>query len=784
MKNFLFAVRYLLKSRGNNLSRLLSLMFGVGVGVLIFSYVNYTLSFNRFLPDSNRIYQMMATYSSLGVETESQQMNAPYAPALYDEFAEVEAATRTIGAFRYDFKYGDNAFPMEFYAADTMFFDVFDFGVVSGNPKELLLDKGNIMLSESIAKAIFGNDDPIGKVMTDNNDNEVTVCGLFRDPPLNNSLGEFNSLCSFERISGNFNTGWNGGDSFQTFVKLRRGARIADVEGNMDRIYDKYGLKENMAMWNQRHFFVPITRAILHEGTRRQYVNLFVMLTILVIFVASMNYVLISISTLFDRSRTIAMLRCNGAQKWDVFKIFLSETLLLMFVGLALDALVIVCCKAPIEHLTGTTLSALFSVQYLGVALLLVTVAFLLAALIPALLFTSVPLTVAFKGVVDNRRGWKKILLGLQLVCAAFTVTFLLVSIAQFDRLKNGDCGYKHDKLVYVNLLSNYDQLLNHEASFAALPCVEAAGSSYSLPMWGYSGQPCYDDSTHEMLFSCRIDCVSPTYFDAMGMKIVKGKGFKAQSPQTDVVVNEEYLRLRSWDAASALGRTIIDDGSPQAMNYTIVGVVNNVRVGASSGEILPIVYHPIHLWMYDEPNRLSGGMRTMIRLKELTPEAIEEVAKKLDEYQTIDHAEITVYDEKFGESMKGETAFKNVMIMVCVSIFLITLIGLFGYLNDEIQRRSKEVAIRKVNGATVRNVLLMMAANLSYVVLPSVAIGLAASWFVADRWLRQFANRTPLYWWLFVCGAVAVMVVVYGVQLIKTWRIATSNPIKMIKTE
>ena len=173
-------------------------------------------------------------------------------------------------------------------------------------------------------------------------------------------------------------------------------------------------------------------------------------LAALTLFVASMNYVLISISTLVSRSKTIAMLKVGGARPSDIFRIFCSETAILTFASVIVAGFLLWALQDQVLEITGTPMSELFALKRIWVPLLVILAAFALAALIPSRIFTSVPVTLAFRGVSDNRRRWKQTLLVAEIVSCTFTLTLLLLAVLQFDKLRNGDFGFEHDRIVYT----------------------------------------------------------------------------------------------------------------------------------------------------------------------------------------------------------------------------------------------------------------------------------------------------------------------------------------------
>ena len=363
MKNFLFALRYLRKLRGGTLARVVSLSLGLAVGLLVFSYANYNLTSDRCFPDRERIFQLWAHYADPQHSGYSPQLNAPIAPALAEEVPQVEAATRLFGPRTSDIVRGDNAFQAKYIYADTMFFDVLGFEPMNGNPKEILLHADQVMLAESFSRTIFGRKDPVGQLVLLNGTDSLTVMGLFRDPNPNQHLGGFNMLCSFEMVKRDLNTSWRGGDSFPSYVKLHKGASVAEVEAQLPAFFDRHGFTEDMKAWNRSYRFFPITESSRINTSAGLIAWVLMALAALTLFVASMNYVLISISTLVSRSKTIAMLKVGGARSSDIFRIFCSETAILTFASVIVAGFLLWALQDQVLEITGTPMSELFHLK-------------------------------------------------------------------------------------------------------------------------------------------------------------------------------------------------------------------------------------------------------------------------------------------------------------------------------------------------------------------------------------------------------------------------------------
>lgn len=785
MKNFLFALRYLRKLRGGTVARVISLSLGLAVGLLIFSYANYNLTSDRCFRDGDRIYQLWVHYNAPQMTGYSSSLQAPIAPALAEEIPQIEAATRLWGTTSDDVVRGDNSFPMQYILADTMFFDVLGFDVLQGDPHRALAQENQVMISESAARTIFGKKDPVGELLLLKGTDSLTVSGVFRDPDPNQHLGKFNMLRSFEYARRTMNTSWRGGDSFASYVKLREGVQIGQVEAQAETFIDRHELRGMMEEWGMKWYFFPITESSRVDSSVELISWVLMALAALTLFVAAMNYVLISISTLVSRSKTIAMLKVGGARRSDIFRIFCSETAVLTLASVVVAAFLLWALQDQVREITGTPMAELFALKRIWVPLIVILAAFALAALVPARIFTSIPVTLAFRSATDNRRRWKQVLLVVEIVSCTFTLTLLLLAVLQFDKLRNGDFGFEHDRIVYTYVKTPLGNISSVCDAVASLPEVDAAGASLEVPLWGYSGMPCIDENSKELLFSCRWLLCNEGFIPAMRMHLVGGRNFTPSSNPLEAIVNETYVRMRGWTPEQALGHQITDDSSPGAPLYTIVGVVKDFRTVVATGEVEPIVFHPFSYFQkFGATDDYMLDYSMMIRLRGMSPESLEAVQRKIGEYPSGNNHTLEVYDNKLGPILFEIRSFRNIVFTVSGITLLIALMGLVGYLGDEMRRRSKEIALRKVNGASTADVLRLLARDVLWIAVPSVVVGAAVSRWGADLLVSNFVERVALRWWLFaLCGAV-VLLIVCAVQLVRTWRIVNANPINMIKTE
>jgi len=784
--NAKIALRSLVRNRGRVIARILSLTLGLALGVFLLSYVNYRYNYDNFLPDNDRIYKIFTNVLREGGGID-QHTHAPLAHSLMRDCPGVECGTRLYGPSTNNWTDEEGKeYAMEGYSVDSLFFDVLDFGLLTGNP-DLLNDFGHIFISEEMARKIFGDTDPIGKTLKDNLNNARDIAGIFRTPPYNTSLGKFDVLMSDSRQYHNydFETCWDGTNEFYSYVKLNPGASSEDIEKWMNGgMTEKYGLKAAMEQYQARFMMVPIKRAEVMVGTRKQYMDFIAVLSALVLVLCALNYALLAISSLVNRSRTIAVMRCTAAGKKDIWAQFMWETLFIMLVASAFTVLFIYLCRNFLSQTIDSPVFDLFNIKNIWVTVVVVLVLFFGAGMIPATMFASVSTSVAFRGITDRKKGWKQGLLVFEITSVSLSLAFLLVSVRQIRLLTEGDLGYNPKNMAYISLLApGGDALFNMERNLESLPFVEKAGTSYYMPASGYMPSiPCIDENTGEVMFPYVWEYISPTYFDVMEMTVLEGHGLTTDSSSDDVVVNRRFLEMAGM-TENPIDRMVCqgDNDGNIVRKYRIAGVVNDVRT--VDGRIQPIVYMNIRERLEHE-DWYYGGFRTIMRLSDMSQENLDALAAKYHDFQSMDKYRITLYDETFTHSIIGEIHFRNLLLIVFVLSVMLAAIGLVGYISDELKRRSKEIALRKVCGAEMPGIMGMMIREFSVLAIPSIVAGELLAILAARRWLQMFQYRLPLDWWMFALTGVLVLAAIYIIEMILTLRIANANPANSLKTE
>ncbi len=779
MKQLFYTISYLKNAWGNNLIKVFTLTLGLAIGLILFARISFDLSYDKFLPDAENIYQVQMIYTT-GVGTETSHSTEqcysfqPIAPTMPLEIPGVVAGTSTTGNGERVIFEGENRYTVKAILADTMFFKTLPFKILSGDDMGLKTG-GNVFLSESLSRRIFKGEDPIGKVLFNDKKQKsaLTVVGTFEDVPENSHL-DFDIIYS---IANNSRNSWNGGDGYVGYVRLQANADLKEINEKalpamLERHMDRESMKKDGYMFDC--YLKPVTT--LHTDNKETKLTLLVLsiLATLILVSVSLNYVMMSISSLATRARTMAIYKSNGASSGNIFMMNLSETVILILISLVCTVLLILAGEDWITELTGVTLGSLFAGRQLFVSLGLVLLVVLLSGGVPARIFSAIPVTQAFRFYNYSKRGWKQGLLGVQIACAAFMLMFLGVILMQYNRILDKDMGYQPDNLAFCQLdsIPNARQEMVRTELMRS-PEVENITFSGQLVCNFFSGTHFIDPETQETLTTLRFEFADSCYVNTLGLNIVQGGNIPTRlgGDLFPALVNKRFLEVLRWEG-NPVGRIYKCKG---LFDVVISGVLDDFIVGSIFTPQTPVVIVGLGGW---------NSFYMSIRLQQMSPESFTRLENRLRELLPDQDIVLTTYRDKLHESYRDTERFRNSVVVAAVFMLLITLMGLVGYVSDEIRRRSKEIALRKVNGATATDVLKLLLRNIIIIGLPAVMIGLAGTYLAGDKWLENFPEKISLNVFIFVLGGLALLAVIGFCVVLRSWYVANENPVKSIKSE
>ena len=768
MKQLYYVIQTLLHNRGGNVIKIVSLGLGLTMSILLFSRVAYEQSFDTCFKDYNNLYQLWSVYTINGEEKEPQEMNlGPMAGAIFERFPEdVELAT----TLRYDL-YGPITYGNYKYIsnnnviADSLFFLTMGIEVLEGNPIKDLQQQDVIYLSESLTKQLFADENPIGKRVNVNKMIDMTVKGIYKDIPENSTIRPIAVISMPSVWNRGMNYSWNGGDSWHAFLRLKPETDIETLNMRIDKaIQEHIPVSDKLSI---TCMLKPIRDTYRGSEKVRNVTQVLMIMGLCILFITSLNYVLISISSLSRRAKAVGVHKCSGANGGNILSMFLCETGIIILIALVLMVFLILNFQEFVEDTASTKLSNLFTWNRIWVPAIVIAFLFFIGGFLPGILFANIPVTQVFKRYSEGKKSWKRTLLFAEFSGVAFIAGIMFLIMAQYHNVIHKDVGYNPVRMAMgghsLRNLADYEANYNF---YHSLPYVDAITCTHDNPIEGYSGEIITNESG-QALFSTRYDFATANYPELMGMTMIQGR-----SPQKreEIAVNETFVELMKW-GKEAIGKQL----SVGRGNYKVVGVIKNFT-------ILSHLHPPMPFMLCFNVDKM--GYCVQVRLKEPFEDNLIRLNKDVAEAFPHKHVEFKSMEKEILRSYNDIRILRNATIVASFVIFFITLMGLIGYTNDETQRRSKEIAIRKVNGAEASTIIEMLAKDVLWMALPAVLVGTLVSWYVGELWMSQFATTIDSTIPYFIVTALVVLALIVSIVVIKTWKIANENPVKSIKSE
>lgn len=771
MKQLYYAVQTLLHGRGSNVTKVISLSLGLTIGILLFSQIAFELNYEKCYPDADRLalVRMGAENTKTGEKPKwfDDTLFAPMAAAIREDLpGQVENATvvfdyETLNVFKDDVKLRDANYGY----VDTCFFSTMGIEVLKGDPQDLQTP-GNVFVSEKFAREIFPGGDAIGQKLLLDKKREITVRGIYRDQQENTQF-RFDFVVSISFEGGYVGRGnWRSNDIYYTIIRLRPEVSRDEINLGLGKMLEKYIPNRNEDEWKQLYDAIPLVDIHLDNSDTRTRLMVYAFLGFAIFFVAIMNYILISVATLSRRAKMVGVHKCSGASSGNIFAMFLFETGIIVLISVLIALFIIYNSADLIEDLLSVRLSSLFSWDTLWVPILTVLLLFIVAGVLPGRMFSRIPVTQVFRRYTDGKKGWKRSLLFVQFTGVSFVLGVLLVSLMQYNYLMSKDMGIRTEGLAAAQTWLKAEETEHLTDDIRRQPMVEDVACATNNVIGEYWTRGLVNNAG-KRIATLNFNYCTSNYVKTMGITIVEGTDLKNEG---DVLVNEEVVRQMKW-TDGAVGKRLNDFNEAG----TIVGVFRDIRNYTFYGPQVPIA-------LICDKQRSCHSFN--VRLKG----PYEENKQKLNEYMEKTYPtialEYVLVDDMLKEVYQGVYRFRNSVMITSGFILLIVIMGLIGYVNDETQRRGKEIAIRKVNGAEASDILRLVARDILYVSIPSVLIGIVISYFAGKAWLEQFAEQMNLNPLLFIGTALAVVIIVVFCVILKAWKIANENPVKSIKSE
>ena len=773
----------------DNLIKILSLGIGLAIGIVLIAKVCFELSYDSFYKDVERIYIIQTGLERQGESESFGKVSGAVAPGFKTEVPGVESATRTtfyFGSNRYMDENG-HVITGNLCLADSCFFKVFDRPILAGDPAQVLAKPLCLMVSESFADKLGGVDECLGKTISNEEQPglKMTIEGVFKDFPKNGSI-DSDLLLSMESYPKRSTENWVGNERYQGFAKLTKGVEPQSLDGAIRKMQETHQPLEEFEQSGVRltYSLAPFAKKHIKDSSVRSLVILLSIVAVLVILVSLLNYVLVVISAMVRRSKEIAVRKCYGASAFNIHTLLAGEAFVHLLLALALSVAIIFALKGVIQNLLGVPFETLLVPQSVLVISLVLVFVLIVSVFVPAQLFVRIPVSVAFRNYIGNSRRWKIGLLGVQVFINVFIVSMLTIIASQYQKMMNDNPGYSYENVLFVNM---YDR--NHAAqqrvvdALNQVPEVVQVAACNSLPFAGSSGDIVYLPGDDRELFNV-ADQYGATegFYDIFRMEFVDGR---APLDSTEVVVSASFVErmneFANW-SDGAVGKQVQITGhgnwGMELEPFTISGVYRDIRIG----DLVRMDSRPSVRFYGNLDSGDSYMPHIVFKVNKINSTTMAKLTAVISEALDGREVQLNVYSDQMQSAYEGSRKVRNTVLVGSIFALLIAVLGLIGFIRDESNRRSKEVAIRKINGATVADILRMFTWDVLRLSLVMAALACIVAYFVAHKWLEQFAERiglSPLY---FIIGAVTVLLIVTAVVVMSSNRVARMNPVKSLK--
>ena len=771
--------------------KIISLAIGLTVGLVLIAKVHLEMNYDRCIADKDRVYELSEEFKKKGEDAQGFS-NTPggAVPALCHFIPEIEVGTRWTYQFEDEKLIAEDGSRWSFGTsalADSCFFDIFATRILRGDAKAILSTKGQCLISRRLNERMGG--DMVGRTFNymAYPDRPMTVAGVFENYDENTTFSRLDivmSLSSIGQYSYDGTSQLMGNDRYHSYLRLRADADMKKVEQEMDKM-----LKE-LLPWDELkvagiedfHFSLnPVSESRMKDTTVRTTCIILGIVAFVMLFTAVMNYILVVISTMVSRARLVAIRKVLGAPKQEFYLTTIREATVHLLLALLVMALLLTAGQDWIHSLIGVRVTTLFSAQTGLVLTVVCAIVLLCCGLLPGYVYSRIPMVYAYRLFSENKRIWKLSLLAFQFVLCTMLLCILSTIYRQYDYMLNRDLGYTYKDVVYIEIPERSDSTFTLAREIEKLPFVKSSATAYSLFLQHQSGNNVMLPGKPEMLFN--FGCLywmEPSIVETMNLKVVQGKlPQRMEHPgwTQEAIVDEKFAeRLKAhtgWE--SVVGQQIVSTEWGNDLVFTIAAVVKDFTLGTLTN-------------IEDRPALMFNGniyaKYILVRLNSLTPENMAQVQQLCDTLYPDAELLVKRYADELTDSYQDTQRTRDLIMIGCLASLLITLIGLIGYVRDEVQRRSRELAIRKVMGATMVELQKLFLHSIAVIVIPSVIIGVILGWYFSGLLMEQFAEKVSLLWYVFVADALFVILIIAIVIFIQTRQIASSNPINYIKTE
>jgi putative ABC transport system permease protein len=796
---FKTALRNLSRNKVYSLINIAGLSIGLACAMLIILYVKDEVSYDRFHSNVGNIYRIVTQGIDKNGGKGRKDPNTGYlqGPRFAQNIPEIKRFVRVQSGEK-DIKTGMEVKGQELLYADSAFFDVFSFPLISGNRHSCLKEPSSVVITEDAAKKQFGTTDAIGKIIMMKDDSAFvphTVSAVAKKCPQNSSI-KFEMLLPIKESKEDASNSENWFNFFlNTFVVLDPHTNIQAVSSKMNRFYDedtkeaikslraKFG--DEVANWKSQYSLQPFldmhmstelpAQNGLSDASNPMYAYILSGIALFVLLIACINFVNLTVARSVKRAKEIGIRKVVGGDRKQLIMQFLGESFLLCIIAFALAIGLVQLILPVFNNLSNKVLalSYLFDVKLVVGYILLFILTALLAGFYPALVLSGYnPVQTLYSRLnLAGKNYLQKSLVVLQFALASFLIIATLTIYKQFNFLTTEKLGYDDTDIVSVHKdFKTHDEAFLFKNELLKDPNIVSVAPRNS-GRWGTVAKLNTDSS---MEFD--YETVDESFLPTLKIPLVAGRNFSPDFPSdsaNSVLVNETFVKKAAWK--NPVGETV-NFWYNNNKKYTVIGVVRDYHYSSLSEKIGPEVF----TMKKDNPYGMA-----FIKIKPNTAAAsLNTIQKTFKRLFPLSPYRYTFMNEENRKNYEAEAKWKQIMLFGAILTIFISCIGLFGLSVLAAEKRTKEVGIRKVLGASVRGVVAILSKDFLKLICIALVIAIPAAWMVADKWLQNYPYRITLSWWLFAFAAILVILIAIVTVSFQAIKAAVANPVKSLRTE
>ncbi len=796
------ALRNLVNSKFYSLLNLLGLTLGLASTLFIVLYVVEELRYDRFHTDADRIYRVRMDRYDRGSKTFESAVTFPaVGPAMERDFPEVAGYTRMLpyarGVYAYETPKGElRTFQQEQAVfADSNFFQFFSYPLLQGDPATVLQGPNKVVISETMAQLYFGEENPIGKLLTFRGEEVLEVTGVMADPQASHLI--FTIAVSMATLEGfeEFETLWGWYD-FYTYIKLRPATDPQTLEARFSDFINRYKGEDLQEVgWQEVFLLQPLTSIHLYShlsweaGVNGDGNTVYFLLLVsgLIIAIAWINFVNLTTARAMKRAREVGVRKVVGASRIQLIRQFMLESLLLNVTALALTMVFVQACLPLFNRWLQFELTTRWLFSPWGLTGLFCALGFgtIASGLYPAFRLSAFRPVRVLKGALPSAHrafSFRQVLVVFQFTASIILIVGTLVVIQQLHFMKAQNLGIDLTQTLVVrapsviNQETRTDRLEVFRQRVTQIPTVRSLAATSNLPgeenFAISSVRSAHEPEVYRDVYNVSVD---HHFMEDFEITFLAGRNFSADYPSdtSAVILNETALKLLQFESAeAAIGEKILLN---QDREETIIGVIKSYHQASLREELDPVrfILAPQYTGFYALKISATQPQQTLADL--------ERVWQTLYPGNPMDYFFL---DEHFAQQYKADEQFKDIFLLFAGLAILIACLGLFGLASYTVEQSTKEIGIRKVLGASTSSIVTLLSRDFVRLIVMALVLALPSGYFIFEQWLQNFAYRMEIPWWLFpIVGLLALLIALLTISF-QSVKAALANPVSSLRSE